>query len=239
MSGPWIQQKNVYFPGFVNVTDDERGSGTWPGPIVSGCREEAVAVVRAVVGVSALRLRAVEQERRHLVRRGRALRHQVGLLLQVRGCTSWGRTSMLCGSFGDLFTNVTVVPDLDREPVREVAERGRIVAEAHVDGLRRRLRRGRLRLRLRPACVDTLERRCLHLRRAQRHRAPGRLDRDGRLHARVDRADQLERAGLRERVRVGRPASRSGRCPATRSRRSTSPRPAIVFGPNGPNAWPL
>ena len=36
MSGPWIQQKNVYLPGFVNVTDDECGSGTGPGPIVTG-----------------------------------------------------------------------------------------------------------------------------------------------------------------------------------------------------------
>ena len=51
-------------PGFVNVTDDECGSGTAAGADRHRRGEEAVAVVRAVVGVPALRLRAVDQERR-------------------------------------------------------------------------------------------------------------------------------------------------------------------------------
>ena len=149
MSGPWIQQKYLYVPGFVNVTFDDCGSGT-ARPGRHRRREEAVAVVRAVVACTALRLRAVREERRDLVRRCRALSATGRSSSEALRCTSSARTRR-CAAPRRLVDEVTVVPDLHRQRAREVAEDRRRRPDAHVDRLRRRLRRSGLRLRLRPA----------------------------------------------------------------------------------------
>ena len=70
MSGPWRKQMYLKVPGFVNVTEAALGSGVpW-----QACRqrrlEEPVAVVRPVIGVAALRVGAIREDRRHLVLRG-------------------------------------------------------------------------------------------------------------------------------------------------------------------------
>ena len=46
MSGPWIQQKYLYVPGFVNVTFDERGSPIG-APAVSGVAKKPFPCVEA------------------------------------------------------------------------------------------------------------------------------------------------------------------------------------------------
>ena len=117
MSGPWIQQKNLYVPGVENVTRDARGN-----PIGAPGRqlrdEEAVAVHRLPRVRVRLRVGRERQERRHLVRARSGPAGGDRSASAIFSTYFGGPKTRLCTSLGALFGKFTVVPGLHPEHLR-------------------------------------------------------------------------------------------------------------------------
>ena len=154
MSGPWIQQKNLYVPGFVNVTREARGS-----PIGRRRRqrrdEEAVAVLR----FRRRRSRrfgsdAERQERRRPGSAGPALRGQVGLLLELLDVLLRPEDEVVHLARRLVHEASRSCPAFTAELASGSTPNSVVfLADAHADRVRRRLGDARQRLRLRPAGV--------------------------------------------------------------------------------------
>ena len=236
MSGPWIQQKYLYVPGCRERHPRRPRQRRSAHPAVSGVRRSRCRGRRPRRRCSGFGSDAEREERRHLVRARSGPSGTGRSSCPSARCTSSGRTTMLCTSLGDLLTKLTVVPGLDPQHLREEREQRRLAADAHGRPCSaRELGRREQRLRLRPAGRLLQQRLRLDLVGRLRHGRARRLDDDGRLHARVERADELVAARLREACTSPSPAAPSA--PAGDSAPlEAGVFPEIVFGPNGPNA---
>ena len=225
MSGPWIQQKYLYVPGVENVTLDERGSArdrrarTRPASRRTRCRVSSRrrtcsglgSVPYGMIGVAWFGLSG-------------PVGQQVGLLpplLQV----------LLRPEDDVVHLARRLVHERHRRPglhlqhLRVEGDHRDPAADAHRDGVRGGdlglVQRDRLRVGRRLQ----LERLRLHLVGRLRHGRPGGLDDDRRLHAGMQRAEEVVRPRLRERVRRRSPAAPSAPAgPWRRSRRASPPR---------------